>query len=109
MGETRFTPGPWRREQDTTLVWGECNADDMSTFGMGFPVAAAQGTGDRRWGRHLGEDEQAANATLIAAAPELYAALEAIAAHLERIGDSRKDAPFIDAANAALAKARGEA
>ena len=50
------------------------------------------------------------HAQLMAAAPELYDALEQIADQLERIGDTRphKDGQFIEAAREALALARGE-
>lgn len=47
------------------------------------------------------------NARLIAAAPDLLVALEAITDQLERIGDSRKDAPFIRSARAVIAEAKG--
>jgi hypothetical protein len=39
---------------------------------------------------------------------ELLDALEAITDQLERVGDNRKDAPYIEAARAAIAKAKGE-
>ena len=35
----RATPGEWRVEQGTALVWGDCQGE--GTFGMGFPVAEA--------------------------------------------------------------------
>lgn len=41
------------------------------------------------------------------AAPDLLAALERMTDQLERIGDSRKDAPFIEEARAAILKAKG--
>lgn len=46
------------------------------------------------------------NARLIAAAPDMLAALEAITDQLERIGNSR-DVPFIALALVAIAKAKG--
>jgi hypothetical protein len=48
-----------------------------------------------------------ANANLIAAAPDLHEAAGLALDLLERVGDSRKDAPVIDALRAALAKAEG--
>lgn len=71
-----FTPGPWRVEQDTTLIWGNCDPEDRSTYGMGYPVAEAKimlghGSPFCRSARH---DEAEANARLIAAAPDLLAA-----------------------------------
>lgn len=50
-------------------------------------------------------EEADANALLIAAAPDLLAALIMITDQLERIGDNRKDAVFIEAARTAIAKA----
>jgi hypothetical protein len=41
-----WTPGPWRIEQDTTLVGGDCVDDNL-----GVPVAEAVGMGGRCWGR----------------------------------------------------------
>ena len=38
-GLVGVTPGPWRVEQDTSLIWGGCNPDDDTTFGMGYPMA----------------------------------------------------------------------
>jgi hypothetical protein len=43
-----------------------------------------------------------------AAAPAMLTALISITDHLERIGDSRKDAPFIEQGRAAIALATGE-
>lgn len=35
------TPGTWRVESNTALVWGACDLDDQSSYGMGYPVASA--------------------------------------------------------------------
>jgi hypothetical protein len=74
------TPGPWRQEDGTTLVWGACNPDDMTTCGMGYPVATARTKlgFDDQWR----EDTGMANAALIALAPTLAA--ELIEARAER-------------------------
>jgi hypothetical protein len=58
-------------------------------------------------------DEQYANARLIAAAPDLLAACEAAEKHfgwLLSIGalDRRKDEPYVDGLRAAIAKAKGK-
>jgi len=67
-----FTPGPWRVENKTTLIWGACNPDDNTSYGMGYPVAEAQMP--RPWNRDKPTDEQIdANAALIASAPDLLA------------------------------------
>lgn len=65
----QFTPGPWRVEDGTTLVWGACNSADH--YGMGYPVTSAM-----KYGSEFREDEAEANARLIAAAPELYEAAQ---------------------------------
>ena len=65
------TRGPWRVEENTTLVWGECDPDDLSTYGMGYPLASAFQT-DRTWRKNrISEKNADANASLIAAAPDL--------------------------------------
>ena len=81
--ETPWTPGPWRVEEGTTLVWGACNPDDQTTYGMGFPVAEA--VWRRAWSKQDRPDEaeQVANAYLIAAAPRLYKALESARLQIE--------------------------
>ena len=75
---SEHTPGPWRVEQDTTLIWGKCDPEDRSTFGMGYPIAEARvrlGHGSP-FCRSAKPDEAEANARLIAAAPALKAMLE---------------------------------
>lgn len=71
----KVTPGEWRVEQDTTLVWGACNTDDTSSSGMGYPIAEARITpiSISSWARGPGEGAGDANATLIALAPSLAA------------------------------------
>ncbi len=84
------TPGPWRVEDDTNLVWGECDPDDQTTFGMGYPVAEC--CSPRSWSKqHVPTwEHRVANAHLIAAAPDLlslvrrFIALPSGAWHPER-------------------------
>lgn len=89
----RFTPGPWAintgAEDDGVYVYIE---EIESPHGM---VA---------WARDIGDElvTTEPDAHLIAAAPELYEALECVL----RVAD-RQTVEF-DAARAALAKARGE-
>ena len=95
MSETRFTPGPWRIVrycEDIEIA----NVADLLHF--------------------YGGETAEANAALIAAAPELYAALEAMVARFDEYnahyiydGNGVIPArPELDKARAALAKARGE-
>lgn len=38
MTDTKHTPTPWRIEGGTTLIWGNCNPDDNTDAGMGYPI-----------------------------------------------------------------------
>lgn len=58
------TPGPWRVEEDTTLVWGTCALDDQTSYGMGNPVARIE---TKRFGR-FDETESINNSVFISAA-----------------------------------------
>lgn len=94
MVTPKFTSGPWSMAgrfnpdspSETVWVWGPTPAGAQSG------VVVAQGV--RR-----------ADAHLIAAAPDMYAALECMMREAERDGDKY---PALDVARAALAKARGE-
>lgn len=121
--DAKHTPGPWRVEDDTFLVWGACQlADDGTIDFLGIPVARAETSRD--WERHYGYQrkpgEEDANARLIAAAPELLAALELAEKFVTNgvdLGFIRMpDASTPDSAHgtlpairAAIAKAKGEA
>ena len=67
------TKGPWRVESETTLIWGNCNPDDQTNNGMGFPVAEARITPCGLWTKRPDSDEGEANSALIAMAPDLAA------------------------------------
>ena len=71
----KHTPGPWRVEENTTLVWGNCSPDDYSTRGMGYPIATCRTNPSGNWSTGPYADEAEANARLTAAAPELLEAL----------------------------------
>lgn len=115
--ETKWTPGPWILEMNSvhtgsiatvhhcTDGWAEIWSENWIESGLGPEVMDA-------------------NARLIAAAPELYAALLELRADMCIAQDNMRDAakhdprwcgcaeaiqPRVDAADAALAKARGEA
>jgi hypothetical protein len=53
-------------------------------------------------------DLSEADARLMAASKDLYAALETLISHFERICDDRKDRPVLDQGRAVLSRARGE-
>lgn len=104
MSELKFTPGPWQ----------SVNATDVFT-----PLAAKTRSGkkapkDDGW--HIADcqpafsdmphSEMRANAALIAAAPELYEALENASTMLRRVELESSDE--YQAAMRVLAKARGE-
>lgn len=69
----KVTPGEWRVEDGTTLVWGDCKSEDRSTRGMGYPIAAARVNPSGNWSSGPYADEGQANSTLIALAPTLAA------------------------------------
>jgi len=104
------TPGPWRQEAGTNLVWGACNPDDTTSYGMGVPVAETR----IEFNRTYDWDQALANARLIAAAPDLLRSLESFVAEYVALVESG-DAGFWDAetetkvidARAAIAKATG--
>ena len=115
MSETKWTPGPW--------VWRSISMNDgnygVSAVSVPIVIASvhnAASFGDmiagalKRGGGELRQDDNAtqrANARLIAAAPELYEALDQILDDMGNDGLSCCQAAK-DQARAALAKARGE-
>lgn len=113
MSGVKHTPGPWRVEAGTTLIWGNCNPDDHSTRGMGYPIAEARINPSGNWSTGPYADEGEANARLIAAAPDLLEALESIVLmQAENRGDGVKTHLALShlcvTAQAAIARARGE-
>ena len=104
MSEAKHTPGPWQLEADP------CHVDSLTTVTGGQRMNAHPNA----WPAHpltvqvggmASVKEAQANARLIAAAPELLAALERASAMLARFpqcDDAWKQA------RAAIAKAKGE-
>ena len=95
------TPGPWR------VLWANDNDTGLqpyviATQGRGFEVASVNRLDAALCG------DVAANARLVAASPELLAALKAIM-NGQLCGDVDLDAPRFEAARAAIAKAEGGA
>jgi len=110
MSDTKFTPGPW---------WAAIGKDQPVPYYRGLVsvlssdphISICTGeTGDQS-GRTCGRDEWEANASLIAAAPDLYEALEhALTITLEHheTTASQRSWNVAEMIRAALAKARGE-
>ncbi len=96
---TKFTKGPWKTGAEYGQIWNVYGADDT-------PVALASATCPIA--SDFKQVERTANAALIASAPELYEALEQIAAlYIDDRSSAMHKALCI--ANKALKKARGEA
>ena len=103
--ETKFTPGPWEWRKS---AWFGYSALINPSLNCDVLLAGGENDGDSpiTW---LGEEMSQCDAHLIAAAPDLYEALEKALAELKayELAASGEDYnnPKI---NSALAKARGE-
>ena len=100
MSEPKWTPGPWAvetRDKETWVV-AYCGDDDP-WFVCNPELYIGPGKTDRA----------PANAHLIAAAPDLYEAMDGLHSWFGEEGDGRDISALLIAARAALAKARGEA
>lgn len=84
MSDTKFTPGPWRAERGSTT--------SVISDATGRPVWLLQND----------------NASLIAAAPDLYEALRECDDFLVGLNDEDTNMTLVMKIRAALAKARGE-
>ncbi|MCP1243011.1 hypothetical protein [Acetobacter lambici] len=91
MSEAKFTPGPWRVR-----------------FGNIGHVTAENGALVSKCQRLTSLCNLQANARLIAAAPDLYGALERVVNVSAEIAPEAQDANVFADARAALAKAQGE-
>lgn len=114
---TQFTPGPWLMASHPSSVVGwpivapQAMGRSICSLNYADPKAfAGRMPGDGKFNA-----ESKANGCLISAAPELFEALAAlIEAHIERGGafdepcGSSEQTPEINAAVAALSKARGQ-
>ena len=95
MAETKFTPGPWKRNYSAII--------SAKSDSEGDPLVIAMPYGTHKGNRLRGVDEffeppQAeadANATLIAAAPAMFAKLHRIATWLEANAKRNEDAAKI--------------
>lgn len=84
-----FTPGPWTFEQDRATEFVVVDRDRTTLFELRFSI-------------DIDERRIVPTASLIAAAPDLYAALEALVEFGKHEGERERRA------REALAKARGE-
>ena len=96
--QPKWTPGPWAVERNKR-TWGWVDVVGPS-LGVGGPTQATDLT-------LADEVKRIAEAHLIAAAPDLYAALEAMTARMSLYSGHHDDA-LTAMGKAALAKARGE-
>lgn len=98
MTEFKGTPGPWMASKTDRSI-GPVSRDDDQTYGMILPVAWVEFDFD-------GELQQA-NANLIAAAPDLLAALQLIISYHDD-GNCELHSEDLAMARAAISKALGE-
>jgi len=96
------TPGPWRCNYGN----GTNLTHDVTIWGLGGRTVIGELCSDPAFGPVPSNSEMAANARLIAAAPELLEALEEIAEQLELEGPSCSD--ILAAARSTIAKVRGQ-
>ncbi len=110
MSETKWTPGPWKWETDGEGVARLRQVGRMGTCPDfdGLDPIVDDGSAGGEYGQTI--EPNTPNARLIAAAPELYEALEEFERVAESVLDPERaklDGPLIKA-RAVLAKARGE-
>lgn len=109
---SKHTPGPWGAERyqgEINIV--SCNKRDAEEKDLGIVYVLARGIGGMIHGENFDDrSEVEANALLIAAAPELLEALQAMVDVCESpdFDGAPSDAHMLQA-RAAIAKARGEA
>lgn len=104
MAETRFTPGPWTIDRDHAFAGRDVRREIANGFNVsaeGWHGLAAVFTA----GSDPTDPEGRANTHLIAAAPEMYEALEMVVTHYSASLDYRP--PYVAAALKALTSARG--
>lgn len=107
MSEVKFTPGPWKRTFTTipNTTEGYDTSPDIVNITIGdrnIPLAVSAMNSTREMRECF--STMAANATLMAAAPEMYAMLEELQQYFEEQGDVNAVAKIREV----LFKARGE-
>jgi hypothetical protein len=103
MRETKWTSGPWRIESDINS--NEAASDHLVMTSDGAHIVART-TEDAN---AIGWDRVAANARLIASAPDLYAALDALVNGPRVLMEPAEYQANAKRARAVLAAAKGEA
>lgn len=99
MKEFKGTPGPWVASKTDRSI-GPVSRDDDQSYGMILPVA---------WVEFNGDDAcRCADASLIAAAPDLLTALQEVTGSLGVMVMDADSCPEILKARAAISKALGE-
>ena len=93
----KFTPGPWVRSSESPKIIMSGSFIDGHD---GYMIGSV--TGNDNSGFYASEEEAAANATLMIAAPDLLEALEAVLSVADRATHE------FDKARAAIAKSRGQ-
>ena len=102
MSESKHTPGPW------TVDWSD---DGPLIYTGDLLIASVSGSTEHVEVQGLDGETTEANAWLIAAAPDLLAALERILARVETLNlfaEHGEDAKVVEQARAAIAKAQGQ-
>lgn len=95
--KSTHTPGPWFAQVSSIAIGG------LAFVGTATQIAD-------EWGQPIASNiGSAADAHLIAAAPDLYEALSLLVSQVETYGDPELYKNELDRADAALKKARGDA
>lgn len=107
MSAPGFTPGPWR-VMEPNAWWPGVEASDVSIVVWDAPKTEKDARDSEVGVQGNDHEEALANAHLIAAAPDLFEALEAVVAAFFA-SDPSVHERAMHKATAALTKARGEA
>lgn len=103
--EAKFTKVPWVVDR-ALAVWGTVNGE-KTLIAKAATMPCINGHNDLAAER--GFDMEQANAALIAAAPDLFAALKNVVRYFDAPGDSAFSDAELEQCRAALSRARGEA